>query len=309
MNLTERMNMNQIRIMSRKVLWLALLWLPLLAHANYAFVQDAQNSSASLATTIVAPSLTVAGGDGLVVAVVITGGSAPTLSDGGVGNTYTSLCHTAVALSTFTTYFFYAQSAHAGATVITATTPGANANAIYVAEYSGIAAYITGSCITNLQNGTGGNGANVLTSTVANVTSQPAMLFGLTTDFQSAATGNLTAGTIPTAFAGHSLFWANVSLVGSNTSLSEDVRVTTTGNVAATFGTNQQFDSFTTSVLAIAEGSGGGTCTHAGRTSAGGSAVPNGSTGSYWGKTGAFVTPDCSTINYWQPAVGNFGVN
>lgn len=53
--------------------------------------------------------------------------------------------------------------------------------------------------------------------------------------------------------------------------------------------------------------SGGGSCTHAGITSAGASATPNGTTGSYVGKTGSFVTPNCSSVNYWQPSVGNFG--
>lgn len=53
----------------------------------------------------------------------------------------------------------------------------------------------------------------------------------------------------------------------------------------------------------------GGTCAHSGYTSGGAIATPNGSSGSYLGKTGAFVTPDCSTIYYWSPAVGNFVLN
>jgi len=51
----------------------------------------------------------------------------------------------------------------------------------------------------------------------------------------------------------------------------------------------------------------GGTCTHNGYTNGGASALPNGTSGSYVGKSGSFVTPDCSTIQYWQPALGNFG--
>lgn len=54
---------------------------------------------------------------------------------------------------------------------------------------------------------------------------------------------------------------------------------------------------------------GGGSCTHSGITSAGAIAVPNGTTGSYWGKTGNWVTPDCSTVYYWSPQVGNFVLN
>ena len=52
---------------------------------------------------------------------------------------------------------------------------------------------------------------------------------------------------------------------------------------------------------------GGASCSHAGYTSGGAIATPNGSSGSYVGKAGAFVTPNCSSVNYWQPAVGNFG--
>lgn len=53
----------------------------------------------------------------------------------------------------------------------------------------------------------------------------------------------------------------------------------------------------------------GGSCTHSGITPAGAIAVPNGTSGSYVGKTGSFVTPNCSSTEYWQPTVGNFGAN
>ena len=50
-------------------------------------------------------------------------------------------------------------------------------------------------------------------------------------------------------------------------------------------------------------------CTHEGTTSAGALAVPNGTSGSYWSTIGNFVTPNCSSVDYWQPTVGNSGVN
>jgi hypothetical protein len=53
----------------------------------------------------------------------------------------------------------------------------------------------------------------------------------------------------------------------------------------------------------------GAACTHSGITSAGAIAVPNGTSGSYRLKNGSFGTPDCSTVNYLQPTVGNFGLN
>lgn len=62
--------------------------------------------------------------------------------------------------------------------------------------------------------------------------------------------------------------------------------------------------------LITLEGSGGGSsCTHDGITSAGALAIPDGTTGSYWSTTGDFVIPNCSSVNYWQPTVGNSGVN
>jgi hypothetical protein len=61
--------------------------------------------------------------------------------------------------------------------------------------------------------------------------------------------------------------------------------------------------------MAFAAASGGGSCTHAGITSSGTIAVPNGSSGSYQLKNGSFGTPDCSTVYYKQPYIGNFGVN
>lgn len=60
-------------------------------------------------------------------------------------------------------------------------------------------------------------------------------------------------------------------------------------------------------IIALKESS--ASCTHEGITSAGALAVPNGSSGSYQGSAGAFVTPNCSSIEYKQPTVGNFGEN
>ncbi|HEX3836080.1 MAG TPA: hypothetical protein VHW25_03880, partial [Steroidobacteraceae bacterium] len=55
---------------------------------------------------------------------------------------------------------------------------------------------------------------------------------------------------------------------------------------------------------------GGGSCTNTGLPSTGGApAVPNGSSGSYWSLTGHFVTPDCSSIPYWRPALGTAGTS
>jgi len=82
--------------------------------------------------------------------------------------------------------------------------------------------------------------------------------------------------------------------------------LSSTGTYAASgTGPNDQY----TSGIATYKTATGGSCTHAGYTSAGATATPNGTTGSYWLKNGSFGTPDCSTVNYWAPALGNFTVN
>jgi hypothetical protein len=50
-------------------------------------------------------------------------------------------------------------------------------------------------------------------------------------------------------------------------------------------------------------------CTNSGYTSTGTIATPNGTTGSYVGKIGTFVDPNCSTIPYWGPSTGNFNTS
>ena len=62
-------------------------------------------------------------------------------------------------------------------------------------------------------------------------------------------------------------------------------------------------------LFAMWASSAGSTCTHSGRANDGSTSVPNGSSGSYWGKSGNWVTPDCSSVYYWSPAAGNFVVN
>lgn len=90
----------------------------------------------------------------------------------------------------------------------------------------------------------------------------------------------------------------------------QDIGTAATGTVTGSEtwsggNTNEYYGGY----LIAMKPSGGASCTHSGYTSAGSIAVPNGTSGSYLGKSGGFVTPDCSTVNYWQPTQGNFGVN
>lgn len=57
------------------------------------------------------------------------------------------------------------------------------------------------------------------------------------------------------------------------------------------------------------KGAGGAACTHAGLAKGGAVSVPNGTSGEYWSKSGTWVTPDCSAVEYWSPQLGNWTVN
>jgi hypothetical protein len=167
------------------------------------------------------------------------------------------------------------------------------------AEYSGIATsspFIVGAHAEQTNPGTG---TNAVTTGNINVTSQPAALIGFLINTSSGSAG-MSAGTGFTSRAAHFLGWNNIL---------EDKRVTATGNTAATSTDTAGAASDSMSIGVTFAESGGGSCTHAGYTSAGTTATPNGSSGSYWGKSGAFVTPDCATIYYWSPSAGNFMLN
>lgn len=274
------------------------------AFAAYSFVQQAETSSMDSVASLSAPSITVSSSD-LLIVVVLQGNATTTVSDGN-GNTYATACVSPEAGGAYYLGVYYAENAKAGAMVVSANN---TVYAVYVAEYSGISgssAYVAGSCVINIQDSPG-SGANVLTSGNSDVTSVPALFFGFTATWQNESASQ-TAGTSPIAFTGRTPVWA--TLTGNAAGATpEDTRITSTGSYAATFGvTSGQFDGFLTAAVAFAETS-SGSCTHSGITSAGAIATPNGTSGSYVGKTGSFVTPDCASVNYWQPAQGNFGVN
>ena len=139
---------------------------------------------------------------------------------------------------------------------------------------------------------------------------------GLTTTFaddlilsgaidQNNATGALTAntGTMVTSAQPSGANGADANAVQQHS-------VTSTGTYAEAF--TMAASSGQTAVIGVVAIKGtatGGSCTHQGYTSGGALATPNGTSGSYLGKTGGYVTPDCSTVNYWSPATGNFVVN
>jgi hypothetical protein len=190
------------------------------------FIQDTGWTGNAGTSPQPAPSITVAAGHSLLIAVM-GGGANPTVA--GNGNTYVQAG--ASLTDTFGTFLtlFYVLAANPGATVVTATDP-VNLHDIYVAEYSGLAAFINSSLVFV-------NGASVGANTIASGTipiSGPSLLWGFCSEIGAET---LTAGTAPNAFTarGASAIFAKLA--------SEDALVS--ANAAATFGcttgSNQYF--------------------------------------------------------------------
>jgi hypothetical protein len=134
-------------------------------------------------------------------------------------------------------------SANAGSTALTiSNTVGSGLSAAYLAEYSGLSAflgaagnYATGFGSVNA-NAYSSNGANGAPSGPINVSAQPAMLWGMGLDFQQS--GNLpNAPGTTLAFAGRGNVWATLNGGTNASGTPEDVRITATGNYSATWGT------------------------------------------------------------------------
>lgn len=293
----------------RKLLAILLL-LPAPAFAAAAWVQTAVNNGATAYVNI-SPT---AGNALLIQSATSPGGGSPTVTavqamsavNGGGSVLATGTVPAPLATVVGTNYYItgaYVLNLPAGVASVLLTfnggTPGTTN--IVVVEVSGVAT--SGAFIAGAQQdqNTPGTTANAITSTAATVGSAPAYLLGISSD-APLNTGHLAAGTSPIAY----------TLRGSNSQfgVAEDASEASTGSYAATFtdATRGGVDEYVTTVFALTA-AGASSCTHQGYTSAGALATPNGSSGSYVGKAGAFVTPDCSTVNYWQPTVGNFGTN
>lgn len=180
------------------------------------------------------------------------------------------------------------------AQTITVTAPsGDNLNYAFGFEFSGVNSVLNASYKVNTSPGTGAGAIVGTAVTVASGDILVAEAFDTSNVFGTQPTANLAGSTtIGTYGKAIVVYWTGTG-----------ASITPTFTVAAN-GTDTY-----TEIQYVMSASGGSSCTHSGITSAGAIAVPNGTTGSYRGKTGAFVTPDCSTVQYFQPTVGNFGAN
>lgn len=208
----------------------------------YAFVNEAGNDSASSVQTI---TVTYAPTAGNLLTFAIVADSADTttvaLSDNlGVHNTFTQISTSLNSASSQMNWFYYAANCKGGSTIFTADfSTLARFRGIYVAEYSGIATsspFLNGT--RNEQNSPGGT-TDAITSTNANATSQPALVWGLCIDNSGA-----TWPTAGTSYTGRGAMWST----NTCTLRGEDKRVTATGNVAATFTAGTGTDDFVTAI-------------------------------------------------------------
>lgn len=288
--------------MKRLLPWLLLLLsLPALASNPVQTKVGSWNGSATTAATSFT-SLPASGHQVFAWVRVYTGGgtlATPTCADNQTGNTYTNLEWVADqdGPNGYIGVFEDASiGSPTGTFTITCTLASAHQARVDLVETSGLTLDKTG---TNapVTNGTSGT----VSGSATNSSSTNFVMAAIEISY-NAGSAAPTPTTGYTAFVNDTGFTTFV-----NTVISYKTETTTvTSSASWASWTSAQY--YAAAILTFT-GSGGSSCTHSGITSAGAISTPNGSSGSYVGKTGAFVTPDCSTVNYWQPAVGNFGVN
>ena len=297
----------------RKILVLLLL-LPILAHATASIRGEKATAwTATAATSVTTPSLSSAAlvGDTEEVWVICSCSTQPTVTDS-ASQTYTFRLSGTDNNSGVTIYLFTHVN-NSSATALTATATWGSAqtyNGIWLRDITGVSTspYQTSvalnQCSPSGCTATAGTGPGAITSGNITPTSQPALISSISWDDGGnfSSTVNTSGGI--TGITGWLLSGATAA-----TTTSSSVRVTSTSTTAMTYtnATDGGTRHFITMAASYTEA--GSSCTHAGYTSAGATATPNGTTGSYWLKNGTFGTPDCSTTQYWQPAVGNFGTN
>jgi hypothetical protein len=212
----------------------------------YAYVGSAITSTETTAITYTSTAgnllvivMNAGAGSGNCFATSITGGGTWLSAVGTIGTTG----NTVVDGNGFYDGVYYCLN-NPGVTSITVNTnvaPGQRGIAII--EYSGIASYIGSS---NASESSPGVGANAYNSGNVNITAVPALLLGWCVGSNN--TNNFTAGTSPTAFTSR----LAASFANADPTILEDARITSSGNVAATFSnlTAQLGESF---ALAFAE--------------------------------------------------------
>jgi len=219
----------------------------------YAFVNSGTfYNNAGTGSASVSYSATL-GNTLLVAAITQTVGSSLTLSD--TENTYSFLGATIVEGG------FYLNLWEAHVTTggsLTISLPGGPTYGMYVPEYSGLAtsAYISSSFQSGAQVGPSLGANTITTGSNPNATSAPAMVFALSVNIQAISGPNGDPGpSLGTSFSFNSRTVGWLGSSSQQTALAEDIRVTSTGTQAMTFGCtgNLQFDTALTVAAAFVE--------------------------------------------------------
>jgi hypothetical protein len=213
---------------------------------GYTAVVDA---AAAASSTTITRTVTYSGGEPVVVFVEwSTTSGTVTVADG--TNTYTQAgsIRTLASTKNRSRAVFYCLSPAAGAVTVTATFSASKlGRRIGVARYTGLNGYQV-----ELGQGqiTPGTGTDAVTTGNLTPSAQPAALISLSNSMNTTAP-TITAGT---GFTGRGTLASWDALAG-DTSLLEDIRLTSTSNVPATATTNGATEDFLTQALILTESS------------------------------------------------------
>lgn len=208
----------------------------------FAELDSAANAGASASGSSITVSRTYTGGERAVVWVTVGGATTITVTDG--TNTYTQVGSQVVASYGDVQAVFECLSCAAGTFTVQANFGTANAfRGIAVHRFSGLTG--SGSLVGQAQTAPG-TGADGLTSTNLTPASQPALLLGISTEY------NGTTVNVGTGFS-LSAVYSNVDTANGSYTASETKRLTSTSAVAATFTATSSPQNFVTLAYWAAE--------------------------------------------------------
>lgn len=284
----------------KKLLLLALLLMPLRAFATITVVQHkGADFNTSATSNTLAFTSNVTAGDTIFYAVRYgTTGATFTISDNVDTGNYAQDKVQTLATDGDTVIIGSYANAVGGATTLTFASSSATSMMVTIVEVSGLAtSSILDQTASANSTSTAPNSGNTATTTVAS-------------EFVFSAVGLDGANAETITGAGSTTLLDTVVNSGSgNESFADGYQiVSATGTYAGQYSLTVS-EEWAALVATYKTSGGGSSCTHAGYESTGATAVPNGTSGSYWLKGGTFGIPNCSSVDYWQPSTGNFGVN
>ena len=214
---------------------------------SYAFVQQAAYSATGTSNSVAVSITGVTAGNTLIVATdksIVSNTIADT-----AGNSWTSPIFLPAGFPGVCV--FVCQNAIAGSTTATISWTGsADRPDILIQEFSGLAT--SGGVLASAyqeQNGNAPNTTDGVTSTTATVGTVPAMIWGITTTYNTASSPPADAGT---GFTGRTPFWVMGGAIAT-VGMTEDMLVTSTGSYAATFTplSGYQYNDIITGMIAL----------------------------------------------------------